>query len=132
EILGGTYLDKIFSTEEVYAEGQNSDFQLNRQTGNLRILTEILTGDSISAGVEDAKGSVFSGTTVTGNYNVSIDSNSRNAEIIVVVDADDVIPRIGVGLAIGNILTVTDQGSSVMRITSDSATSFAAVQPNDF
>lgn len=132
EVLGGTYLEKLFSTEAVSAEGQNSDFQLNRQTGNLRILTDILPGDSVSAGIEDAKGAVFSETTTTGNYNVSTDSNSRAADIIVVADASDVVPRIGVGLAVGNILTITDQGSSVMRIMSDSATSFAAVQPDDF
>jgi uncharacterized phage protein gp47/JayE len=132
EVLGGTYLDKLFGTEALEAEGQNSDFQLNRQTGNLRILRDIEPGDSISAGIEDAKGAVFSETTQTGNYNVSADSNSRAADVIVVADSEDVVPRIGVGLAVGNTLTVTDQGSSVMRIMSDSATSFAAVQPDDF
>lgn len=132
EIVGGTYIDKMFSTEDTYAEGQDSDFQLNRQTGNLRILTEIQTGDSISAGVEDAKGSVLSAATITGNYNVSIDSNSRSAEILVVADSNSVTPRTSTNIAIGNVLTITDEGSNIMRIMSDSATSFAAIQPGDF
>lgn len=132
DILGGTFLNKIFGSEAVSAEGQDSDFQLNRQTGNIRILTSIDPGDSISAGIEDAKGSIFSSTTQTGNYNVSVDSNSRQAETIVVADAQSVVPRIGVGLAIGNTITITDQGSSIMRIMSDSTSAFAAIQPNDF
>lgn len=132
DVVGGTYIDKLFSIEATSAIGQNSDFQLNRQTGNLRILTDILPGDSISAGIEDAKGAEFSATTATGNYNVSIDSNSRQSEIVVVADSANVVPRVGVGLAVGNQLTVTDQGSNTMRIMSDSATSFNAVQPDDF
>ena len=131
-IMGGTYLEKIFGTEVIEATGQDSDFQLNRQTGNLRILTDILPGDSISAGIEDAKGAVFSATTTTGNYNVSVDGNSRNAEVIVVADANDVVPRVGIGLAVGNTIVITDQGLGVMRITSNSATAFAAAQPDDF
>lgn len=132
EIVGGTYLEQIFGNENTTAQGQNSDFQLNRQTGNLRILTDILSGDSISAGIEDAKGAVLSSTTATGNYNVSTDANNRAAEIIVVADSQNVVPRLGIGLTVGNTITITDQGSSVMRIMSDSATSFFVVQPGDY
>lgn len=132
DVLGGTYVDKWFANEPISAVGQNSDFQLNRQTGNLRILTDILPGDSISAGTEDAKGSEISSVTITGNYNVSTDADGRPAEMVVVADSNDLEPRIGIGLAIGNIITITDQGSNVMRLMSDSATSFAAAQPDDY
>lgn len=132
DILGGTYLEKLFSDEETSAVGQNPDFQLNRQTGNLRILTDIVAGDSISAGIEDAKGAEFSSTTITGNYNVSTDGNGRAAEMIIVADSKNVVPRIGIGLAAGNVITVTDQGSSVMRLTSDSLTSFVSMQADDY
>lgn len=132
DVLGGTYVDKWFANEPISAVGQNSDFQLNRQTGNMRILTEIEPGDSITAGTEDAKGSEISSSTITGNYNVSTDMDGRAAEMIVVADANSMEPRIGIGLAIGNIITITDQGSNVMRLMSDSTTSFAAAQPDDY
>jgi uncharacterized phage protein gp47/JayE len=132
EIIGGDYFDKMFSDQDVFAQGKNSDFQLNRQNGNLRILRDIEEGDLITAGTEDAKGNLVSEVTQTGAYNVSTDGSSRPAQLVVVADSDEVTPRVGVGLAIGNVITVTDEGNSVMRLTSDSASSFAAILPGDF
>ena len=132
EAVGGDYFDTWFANEVTSAVGQDSEFQLNRQTGNLRILVDIDVGDSITAGVSDAKGNVISTKTVTGNYIVSTDGNSRPAEMVVIADSDEVVPRIGVGIAIGNIITITDEGSDVMRLTSDSLSSFDAVQPHDY
>jgi uncharacterized phage protein gp47/JayE len=131
-IEGGTYFDKMFSNQETSATGQNSDFQLNRQTGNLRILTDITAGDSITAGTDDAKGNFISTSTITGNFNVSTDPNGRAAELLLVADAASVSPRAGMGIAIGNTIVVSDQGSNVMRLTSDSLASFDMAQPHDF
>jgi len=131
-INGGTYFDKFFSNQETIAVGQNSDFQLNRQTGNLRILTDIQTGDTITAGTDDAKGNFVSLSTITGNYNVSTDSNLRTAELLIAADADAVTPRFNIGVSIGNTITITDQGANVMRLMSDSVSSFDAAQPHDF
>lgn len=132
EIIGGDYFDKMFSGQATESVGQNSDFRLNRQNGNLQILREINVGDSITAGIADAKGTVVSGTTPTGNYNVSTDSDSRPAEIVVVDDATEVSTREDVTLIIGNSITVTDEGNDVMRIMSDNTVTFAKAQPNDF
>jgi uncharacterized phage protein gp47/JayE len=132
DVIGGDYFDIWFAGENTSATGQDSEFELNRQTGNLRILTDIAAGDSITAGVSDAKGNVTSTATITGSYNVATDGDSRPAEMVVIADSDDVEPRIGVGIAIGNIITITDEGNGVMRLTSDSLSSFAAVQPHDF
>ena len=131
-VEGGTYFDKLFSNQSTSSLGQNSDFQLNRQTGNIRILTDIAVGDTITAGTDDAKGNFTSTETITGNYNVSTDSNTRPAEIVLVADAKHVTPRYGIGLAIGHTITITDQGSNVMRLMSDSLSSFDAAQPHDF
>lgn len=131
-ILGGTYFDQMFANQDTVAAGRNSDFQLNRQTGNLRILTDIAATDSITAGTEDAKGNLLSATTPTGSYNVATDSSSRPAHLYIVPDSEEVTIRVGVGLAIGNVITVTDEGSSVMRLMSDSAASFDAIIPNDY
>ena len=132
DVIGGDYFDIWFADESTSATGQDSEFELNRQTGNLRILTTINPGDTITAGVADAKGNVTSTATTSGSYNVSTDGDSRPAEMVVVADSDSVVPRIGVGIAIGNIITITDEGNSTMRLTSDSLSSFAAVQPHDF
>lgn len=131
-VEGGTYFDKFFSNQETTAVGQNSDFELNRQTGNLRILRDIAVSDTITAGTDDAKGNFLSTETITGNYNVSLDSNNRPAELLLIADALSVQPRFGIGLAIGNIVTITDQGSNVMRLMSDSLSSFDAAQPHDY
>lgn len=132
DVIGGSFFDIWFAGENTSAAGQDSQFQLNRQTGNIRILTDINAGDSITAGVEDAKGNAISSETASGAYNVSTDSESRPAEMVVVADSEEVTTRIGIGIAIGNIITITDEGSGVMRLTSDSATSFAAIQPHDY
>jgi uncharacterized phage protein gp47/JayE len=131
-IVGGSYFDKLFANQDIISTGKNSDFQLNRQNGNLRILTEIESTDSITAGTTDAKGQLFSSSTPTGTYNLNVDADGREAQVIVAADSSEVILRVGIGLAIGNIITITDEGNNVMRLTSDSASSFAALVPGDF
>ena len=131
-IEGGSYYDRLFSNQDTYSVGQNSDFQLNRQTGNIRITREITAGDTIEAGTADAKGSYISGSTLSGTFNVSNDGENRSADMLIVSDASSVSPRTDLGVAVGNILTITDEGSDVMRITSNSLTSFAAAQVRDF
>lgn len=131
QILGGSLFDKLFANQETISSGKNSDFELNRQNGNIRILTDIKLGDSITAGIEDAKGAVFSTSTPTGSYNVATDTNGRPARLVLSADSDKTTIRVGVGLAIGNVITVTDEGNNIMRLTSDSAASFAAIIPED-
>jgi len=131
-IDGGTYFNALFNNQKIAAVGQNSNFQLNRQTGNLRILTDIAPGDSITAGTSDAKGSVISSETITGAYNVSTDSKNRPAELVITADALEVNSRSGIGLALGQTITITDQSSNVMRLMSDSLLSFEAALPHDF
>jgi hypothetical protein len=132
EIVGGTYFDQLFSGQTILSSGTNSDFELNRQTGNIRILRDIEIGDTISAGSSDAKGRALSTQTVTGNYNVSTDAASRPAEIIVVADADLVKSRRELSLAPGNAITITDEGSSTMRIMADAIGAFQSLLPGDY
>lgn len=130
-VSGGTYLNKMLPGQDVNAVGQTSQFQLNRQTGNLRILTDIVAGDSISAGVEDAKGFSVSAATTSGTYNVSNDAFGRPAEVVIAVDSTECTPR-AVPLIVGATITISDQGSSVMRILSSTLDAFASLQPGDF
>lgn len=130
-VIGGTYVNKLFPSQTLSAVGQTSQFELNRQTGNLRILTTITPGDTISAGVEDAKGFAVSSSTPSGTYNVSNDASGRPSELVVVVDSSYCDLR-SVPLIVGATITVSDQGSSVMRIMSSTLDAFASLQPGDF
>lgn len=132
EIVGGSYFDQMFSGQNTTDTGSNSDFQLNRQTGNLRILTTINETDTIAAGSSDTKGRAISSTTATGSYNVSTDGDSRPAEMILVADADKVTSRTQLQLAAGNTITITDQGGSTMRIMANTLAAFQTLLPGDF
>lgn len=130
-ITGGTYLNKWFPNLTLSSTGQSADFELNRQTGNLRILTDIVQGDSISAGVEDAKGFTISTPTISGTYSVSSDSAGRPAEMVVVADSNFCVQR-AINLVIGGTIDISNPSASTMRIMSNSLDTFAALMPGDF
>lgn len=130
EISGGTYLNKWFPNIDLIAVGQSAEFQLNRQTGNLRILNDILPGDNISAGIEDAKGFILSSETTSGTYNVAADANGRPSELVIVVDSS-YCDQVSVPLLLGTTITISDQGSGVMRVMSSAVDTFASLKPGD-
>lgn len=131
EVVGGTLLDKWFPNLPTSSVGQTSQFELNRQTGNLRILTDIEIGDSITAGVEDAKGFAVSGVTTSGNYNFSADASGRPANMVIVVDSTYCDQK-SLPLTVGATLDITNPSASTMRIMSSSVLAFAALQPGNF
>ena len=131
EVVGGSYLEKMFGGQELSSIGQDSDFALNRQNGNLQLTSSPVAGDVITAGSSNTKGSILSSSAAGGNFNVSTDANNRPSEMVIVVDAEEVTPRV-VNLAVGSSITLSNQGSNVMRITANSASAFKEVQPGDF
>lgn len=131
QLLGGSWLSKMFSGVALTAVGQNSDFKLNRQNGSLQVLTTINSGDSISAGSTDTKGSIVSSATNSGIFNLSNDPNGRPAEIVVVVDAARVYPRQTI-IPIGSAITLSNPSGQIMRILSSVASVFEYVQPFDY
>ena len=131
EVFGGSLLSKWFADLPTSATGQTSEFDINRQTGNLRIKADIDELDKISAGTEDTKGNAISTETLTGTFNVDIDAFSRPAEMVVVIDATTVESR-AVTLALGATITISDEGSNVMRVLASTSAVFRNVQPLDF
>jgi uncharacterized phage protein gp47/JayE len=131
EIIGGTYLDNMFGAQPTSAQGQNSDFILNRQNGNIQIKATINAGDTITAGSVDTRGSIVSNSASGGNFNFAVDANSRPSEIVLVADANDVIPR-NMNVPIASTITITDEGSDVMRIMSSAVSSFVSIQTGDY
>lgn len=130
-VSGGTLLDKWFPNLPIESTGQTAQFELNRQTGNLRILTEITEGDSITAGVDDAKGFKISTATTNGTYNFSSDSAGRPAEMVVVVDSS-VCNQIATPLLIGSTISISNPSGSTMRIMAQTADAFAALKPGNY
>ncbi len=130
-ILGGSYLAQLFPTQSTTSIGQTGQFILNRQTGNLEILTTINPGDNITAGSADNRGYVISTVTATGNYNVSTDSVGRAAQMIMVADSTYCTQR-ALNDATGSTITISNPSANVMRIMSNLLTCFPALLPGDF
>ncbi len=131
EIQGGTYQHQMFGSNATSATGQESQFEINRSTGNIRLLTDIAAGDIVSAGIADAKGFVVSAATTSGAYNLDIDDVGRQAQMVVCADAT-ICDKIGVNLVLDAALVISDEGSSVMRIMANNVSTFANVQPGHF
>lgn len=131
DVVGGTYLAQLFGSNEVSVTGQDSQFEINRSTGNIRLLTEIAEGDIITAGIADAKGFVVSETTTSGAYNLDVDDSGRQAQMVVVADSS-VCDKLVVNLTLDSPLVITDEGSSVMRLMANNVTAFRNIQPGHF
>lgn len=131
EIVGGSYLEKMFGGAELTSIGQDSDFILNRQNGNLQLKQTALVGDVITAGSSDTKGNIISGSASGGNFNVSTDANNRPSEMVVIVDADRVVYRT-INLAVGSSITLSNQGNNMMRIMASTASALKNVQVGDY
>ena len=133
EVTGGTLLDKWFPNLSTSSFGQTAEFQLNRQTGNLRILNDIAPGDTITAGIQDAKGYAISSQTNSGLYNLSTDSAGRPTELVVVIDSTycnkkTLVPLIGSTLDIA----INPLSTNQMIVTSSVLDTFASLQPGDY
>ncbi len=130
-VSGGTLLNKWFPNLPLESTGQTAQFELNRQTGNLRILTDVLPGDNFSAGVEDAKGFSISTATTTGTYNLASDASGRPSEMVVVVDST-ICNQVAIPLLIGSTISISNPSASTMRILSATADAFATLRPGDY
>lgn len=131
EVLGGTYFTKMFADNPKTSQGQQSDFDLNRQTGNLRIKTGISTGDSITAGTADAKGNVLSTDTLTGAFNVASDSLGRASNAIIGID-DASATTVPLLLSVGANITFSVPAPGHLRILATVGNAFASIHPRDF
>jgi uncharacterized phage protein gp47/JayE len=130
-VVGGTYFNKMFGEVDTYAEGRTSDFKINRQNGNIKLLRQLQQGDIVSAGSPDTKGKSVSYEISGGTMNLSRDSFGRLSEIIVVPDASYVTIR-NVKAAVGSTIELHDMGSNTMRIISSIAATFSSCLPDDY
>jgi len=131
EAVSGSYLEKMFSGQNLTSFGQDSDFALNRQNGNLELTSALSVNDSITAGSADTKGAVFSKSAVGGTFNVSTDTNGRPSDLVIIVDAKKVETR-AVNLAVGSTISISNEGAGVMRLTADSLIALRDIQVDDY
>jgi len=135
KILSGDYISQIFEDSSLESKGSDSQFALNRQTGNLQLKIKLSLGDTITAGAADAKGNIQSNPTSSGSYNLSTDAEGRPAELVVVTDGNNVFPRTDVKPVVGATITVPDLSSTapnVMRILCSSVGVFQQAQVDDY
>jgi uncharacterized phage protein gp47/JayE len=130
-ITGGTLLANLFPTQATSSVGQAGQFILNRQTGNLQMLTTINPGDNITAGSPDTRGFAVSAATSSGTYNLSTDSSGRPAEMIVVADST-YCNQVSVSATIGSTVTISNPSGNIMRIMSSSLAAFQNILPGNF
>lgn len=130
-ILGGSYQPQMFASNVQTSTGQASEFEINRQTGNIKILTPIVAGDTISAGVADARGFVVSAVTSSGTYNLNTDAVGRQSQMVICVDATK-CNNIAVNVQLAQSLVISNQGSDIMRIMAPNTSVFDNVQPGHF
>lgn len=120
ELTGGTLLGQIFDLNgDLYATGKESDFTLNRQTGQIGFTEALLPKDKITAGSQYARGNVTS-----SNISAGPGSNGR---IWAVVDGD--VQTITNGIN-PNAQVNFSKSSTTLTISSTGA--FGQVQNNDW
>lgn len=131
QIAGGTYMASMFADEATSATGQESQFEINRQTGNIRLLTDVVEGDTISAGAADTKGYVVSVPASTGIFNFDVDAAGRASQMVVAVDAKECTP-VALGMQVGDTLTITDRLDGSMRLMASTLSIFRNVEPGNY
>lgn len=131
-VVGGTYIDQVFGPNDLKSDiGQDADFILNRQTGNLQLKFKPAVGDVIEAGSVDSKGNFISSASLSGIVNLSTDPQGRRSILVISVDGD-VAVRQGVSFPQGAAVTVQDMGGNVMRLVGSTSSSFASSQIGDY
>lgn len=126
-ILGGTIVTPWFDGELVSSVGRDSDFVLNRHTGNIELLRDLEAGDVVTAGAEDVKGHVLSDE-FTGTVDIGLDTFNRPANLVVVADAQDFKYR-NVALALNSTITVSRIDATTVRLMASSLNTFKSIVP---
>lgn len=130
-IVGGTLFSKLFAGVDTESIGKDSQFALNRQTGNIQLKISLNQGDTITAGTEDARGYGTSTKTNVGSYNLSTDgATGKPAELVIIADGKNTRRR-PISLPIGSTLSFVMSGET-MRVVATSTGVFQDAQVGDF
>ena len=127
KITGGTLAagDNMFDLSE--AAGRNSDYALNRATGQVQLAEPASPGDVITAGSKYTRGLVDSDTFTAGSTTLASTPTPR---LYFIVDAE--AERINTSLSNLITVSVTNPSGNIWRYTFSSTNLINNVQKNDW
>lgn len=117
--------DGMFSDQDLTGQGIESDYELSRVTGQLKLKVPLKEGDRLTAGIDDSEAFLSSDVILGGMVNILND-----AYLWLVVD--DHAETITHGVAEGTLLTVSKPAQNIIRYTSSSPTAFLKVEKHDY
>lgn len=114
------------SVDGLSAEGQSADYQLSRNTAQVRLSTPLSPGDTLTAGTEDTEARLESDRILGGTVTLSADGyfwaliDDSNAELI------------STGVVSNTVLSVAKPSANIVRYSSTTPSAFANVQVGDY
>ena len=117
----------MFSEElGLTAQGNEADFELSRNTGQIKLNKLLKEGDSVNVGSEFTRAEIQSSPILGGQTTIS-----STAYIWLVVD-DTAVEPVEIGVTADTFLTVSKPGSGIVRYESTSLSAFGNVEIGDY
>lgn len=114
------------SVEGLSATGKASDYELSRNTAQVRLKTALIPGDSLTAGTEDTEARLQSARILGGTVTLSADGY-----FWLMID-DATASLISTGVVSNTIVSITKPSSNIVRYNSTTPSAFANVQVGDY
>jgi len=114
------------SSQGLTAVGTASDYDLSRNTAQLRLKTPLVIGDQLTVGTSEAQGIVNSAAILGGSLTLSSDAHMW------VLANDTASLIINTGAVAATLISVSKVGSNTLRYTSNAPGAFSTVQAGDY
>lgn len=125
--LSSLVVKGMFSEETgLFVEGNDADFEISRNTAQIKLKTPLKKGDSLRLGSDLTRAEVVSNQILGGQTTIT-----STAYLWVLIDDKDA-EYVPVGVTGETFLTVTAPGGDIIRYESSSADAFSSVQAGDY
>jgi uncharacterized phage protein gp47/JayE len=114
------------TTEGLSASGQAADYELSRNTAQIRLATPLSPGDNLTAGTEDTEARLESDRILGGTITLSADGYFW----LLVDDSEAEI--INTGVVSNTVLSVAKPSANIVRFSSTTPNAFGNVQEGDY
>jgi len=121
-VLKGMFSEELGLT----AQGNEADFELSRNTGQIKLNKLLKEGDSVNVGSEFTRAEIQSSPILGGQTTIS-----STAYVWLVVD-DTVVEPVEIGVTADTFLTVSKPGNGIVRYESTSLSAFGNVEIGDY
>lgn len=132
-VTGGSLLSLMFGGGSATSDlGKESDYSLNRSTGQVELTTPLKAGENITAGSKNTQGFLMSSAIVGGSINLPAQTLSILGPKLWVM-LDDQNAQFITSLAnAGSTITISNPSTDIWRFTSSEANAFADAAVGDF